>query len=1387
MIPYPVTPYLFEIDTLSGAVLLEMDAARYETEEPARIRLTPMLEGYERPLQALKEYFKSYGFGMHGKPVDLDMAAPADIHHILIMSQGYYQGKQNLIRGFQVLRGFIPPEGFADLSLEAEDVNPVLKSVPLGAIMEGSTGPKTINDWLKKIANAKSRDKKTDLWYEFLDSGGDTNALLRAMILSLPAGCYKLHSYKYGNNITDAIHEMYGTCPTRFMSENIFLGLTAVKPNKVYASFTHGLDAIEIYPAGGKKRRITESAAIDREANKAAASPENDLPEPTEAQKKSGNYAKGHVVIQGLEIAIENPAGSERSGIGADGKRWTSKIHNHYGYIKGTEGKDKDHIDVFLGPDPEGAETVFIVNQTDIKSGKFDEHKIMLGFASEAEARKAYLSNYEKGWQGLGSMAELTVDDFKTWLQEGDTKAPIDDDEILESAGGVLSTLTGKELGENIDSGNAVASARNYFRAKMQGKTVTRQGVGEIRFSGKGWKKFKRGVTTDIKKAKLLPAASAIILRGKHSVSEPFKARNDNITRFHFFDGKVELEGETLLVGVTVGEDEFGHLFYNLNHDPDVLYEKRKAPILPRVEARGSEPYEGQHDAPFNMNINSPGNDVKKKVLESSSNPNSWIGVDLDGTLARYDGWKGYEHIGEPVPLMMDIVKEHLANGETVKIFTARAADPEGIPPVRAWLEKNDLAGLDITNQKDQNMTMLYDDRAAKVVENMGVVLEGAKGVFKKQFAGGKLTKQRGCSTDDKGCEMHYIRYVAYGPTEKIVEETYCDDYGFGIQAKTLKELKKKMAEYGGSSITEAAEDPGWKAAIAGAQSFDELSAAFTKVFPIAGETTAKQKEPWEMTSKEYGESIGSLSFPQTFGMHLPIIIDALKTGKLSHEEYARLYEKDYGNLEEMTGQKRKEPLQRTTPAKGTPERTELDKQVEGHKASLDAAYDALYDAEQARNKSASGSKKRDAAQRKVDKLQTAYNELLHSPVEDQGKIAKWEDVAETGDELQRIEARRLLKLVSDKDGAAMEAELFTERLAKRGLAGDDLTQAVNEALLHSFKMSDGLKKTLEIAEAKQQAPALQADYRRKIDALDISESDKARFKKDVEVSIWPEYMDKAYKDALKLEESVGPGIRGKREAEEIIREEEKERRAALEAAKIKLSDMADKPDPKKFYSRLSNGELREVKGHNLTMFAGIDLFTSKDANGQWAVTEGKSGTALAMGYSTQREAIAAAKELIEQRGGAAGVNKMALNLAKEHGLSPRWAKETESPESGPETVESDNGPTTIKSLLARIIRSKDRKQKDELYLSVYGNDRRMLLEAAILKVKPGTYTLAAEGKTLQSALEPICGLYAALDANKRFLRGMEAKYPKAVITSFTLGLQEVRIKENASKEDVWG
>lgn len=141
---------------------------------------------------------------------------------------------------------------------------------------------------------------------------------------------------------------------------------------------------------------------------------------PTEAQKEAGNYKKGHIKINGFDITIEQPSGSVRSGKDANGKEWSVTMNNTYGYIRGTESVDGDHIDVFLGPDM-NSDIVYVVDQVNT-DGSFDEHKVMMGFSSLEDARSAYLSNYGEGWQGLGNITGVALDEFKKWIDSSKRK-----------------------------------------------------------------------------------------------------------------------------------------------------------------------------------------------------------------------------------------------------------------------------------------------------------------------------------------------------------------------------------------------------------------------------------------------------------------------------------------------------------------------------------------------------------------------------------------------------------------------------------------------------------------------------------------------------------------------------------------------------------------------------------------------------------------------------------------------------------------------------------------------------------------------------------------------------------------------------------------------------
>ena len=146
--------------------------------------------------------------------------------------------------------------------------------------------------------------------------------------------------------------------------------------------------------------------------------------EPTEAQKKSGNYKKGHVKFGGYDYTIENPKGSYRSGVDENGKEWKQKMNDTYGYIRGKFGKDGDHLDMFIN-DKADLDSwngdVFVVDQVN-PDGKFDEHKVMYGYDSLEEAKKAYLSNYEKGWTGLGNITPVSKVGFDKWLDKSNRK-----------------------------------------------------------------------------------------------------------------------------------------------------------------------------------------------------------------------------------------------------------------------------------------------------------------------------------------------------------------------------------------------------------------------------------------------------------------------------------------------------------------------------------------------------------------------------------------------------------------------------------------------------------------------------------------------------------------------------------------------------------------------------------------------------------------------------------------------------------------------------------------------------------------------------------------------------------------------------------------------------
>lgn len=148
-------------------------------------------------------------------------------------------------------------------------------------------------------------------------------------------------------------------------------------------------------------------------------------PNPSEAQKKAGNYKKGHLSFGGYDFTVETPKGATRSGKDEQGKPWSVTMHDTYGYILGKIGVDGDHIDMFIN-DAADLDTfdgnVYVVDQVNPETGEFDEHKVMFGYPSEEAATEAYLANYSKGWKGLGKVTAVPKATFDKWLESSDRK-----------------------------------------------------------------------------------------------------------------------------------------------------------------------------------------------------------------------------------------------------------------------------------------------------------------------------------------------------------------------------------------------------------------------------------------------------------------------------------------------------------------------------------------------------------------------------------------------------------------------------------------------------------------------------------------------------------------------------------------------------------------------------------------------------------------------------------------------------------------------------------------------------------------------------------------------------------------------------------------------------
>lgn len=175
---------------------------------------------------------------------------------------------------------------------------------------------------------------------------------------------------------------------------------------------------------------------------------------PTDAQKESGNYQKGHVNVQGLNIAIETPKGAERSGVAPNGEPWSVEMPAHYGYVKRTVGGDGESVDVYLGDNPE-SKTVAVVDQIDPETGKYDEHKAFIGFDNPDQVLSTYDAAFSdhSGPRRRGGAVAMSMDQFKDWLKSGNTKKPINDQNVGVDIDVRASSLQPQNISEGMSGG----------------------------------------------------------------------------------------------------------------------------------------------------------------------------------------------------------------------------------------------------------------------------------------------------------------------------------------------------------------------------------------------------------------------------------------------------------------------------------------------------------------------------------------------------------------------------------------------------------------------------------------------------------------------------------------------------------------------------------------------------------------------------------------------------------------------------------------------------------------------------------------------------------------------------------------------------------------------
>jgi hypothetical protein len=187
-------------------------------------------------------------------------------------------------------------------------------------------------------------------------------------------------------------------------------------------------DALAAAPRAAPGQPSEGSTPVDVAAHEAASSPRNDLAPPTAAQALAGNHAKGHARIGGLDLSIENPEGSVREDKRNHPPRWRVTMAAHYGDIKGARDNTGENVDAYIKPGtrPDYSGAVYVVDQIDDRTGRFDEPKVLIGYSTQREAEAAYDAHHSDGRGPLrrGAVTAMAWPDFRQWVtSDGPTRA----------------------------------------------------------------------------------------------------------------------------------------------------------------------------------------------------------------------------------------------------------------------------------------------------------------------------------------------------------------------------------------------------------------------------------------------------------------------------------------------------------------------------------------------------------------------------------------------------------------------------------------------------------------------------------------------------------------------------------------------------------------------------------------------------------------------------------------------------------------------------------------------------------------------------------------------------------------------------------------------------